>query len=87
MPHGNSLTGVVRGPRENAVIEAERFIYKSSMSPESLSIKNHGRRYARPLVVKATQPSGDEPENDDEDESDADDETQIMDESPPIQAA
>ena len=83
MPHGNSLTGVVRGPRENAVIEAERFIYKSTMSPESLTIRNHGRRYTRPL---AAQPSGDDSENDGEDEFDAEADSQVADEPSPHQA-
>ena len=86
MPHGNSLTGVVRGPRENAVIEAERFIYKSAMSPESLTIRNHGRRYrsgCRKPCPLAAQPFGDASENDGEDEFDTEADSQVADESSP----
>lgn len=79
MPHGNCLTGLVKGPKEKAVQEAERFIYKSSMSPESLSVrKSYYRQYPKAKKAAQVEPDGaDEDSEDDleDDEDEAADET------------
>jgi hypothetical protein len=85
MPHGNSLTGLVKGPKEVAVQEAERFIYKSSMSREALSTrKSFYRQY--PKAKKAAQAESDEADGDSEDD-DGDDEAEPGDEAARIHSA
>ena len=74
MPHGNSLTGLIKGPKDKAVQEAERFIYKSSMSPEALSTgKSFYRQYrnAKNTVRVESDDAGVDPE-DDTDDADGD---------------
>lgn len=79
MPHGNSLTGLVKGPKKNAVQEAERFIYKSSMSPEALSTgKSFYRQYRNGKKTVQAEPAdaGVDLEDDSDDaECEAGDET------------